>query len=152
MSRRVAQQAISRKPLLSIDEAAVLLGESRSTIYRSLKRGDLPLPVFTINGRHRIPRRAVERLLEGSDPCADLIARMTSQTSGPPARAARRPVGPARKTIPGCSVIRKASSTRRLAADDNDMPGFAETKDASLSATSGSNLTGVGDFLAMTTS
>lgn len=30
-------------------------------------RGDLPLPVFTINGRLRIPRRAVERLVEGVD-------------------------------------------------------------------------------------
>lgn len=37
--------------------------------------------------------------------------------------------------IPGCSVIRSASSTSRLAAEDNDRPGFA--------ATGGSNLTGV---------
>lgn len=32
------------------------------------------------------------------------------------------------------------------------MPGFAEMNDASLSATAASNLTGVGDLLAMTTS
>jgi len=36
-----------------------------------------------------------------------------------------------------------ASSTRRLAAEDNDIPGFAATKEASRSATGGSNLTGV---------
>ena len=43
----------------------MLLGQSRSSIYRAIERGDLPLPVFTINGRFRIPRRAVERLLHG---------------------------------------------------------------------------------------
>ena len=58
----------SHKPLLSVDETAVLLGESRSSIYRAIERGDLPLPVFTINGRIRIARRAVERLLAGELP------------------------------------------------------------------------------------
>jgi excisionase family DNA binding protein len=56
------------KPLLSVDETALLLGESRSSIYRAIERGDLPLPVFTINGRLRIARRAVERLLAGELP------------------------------------------------------------------------------------
>jgi excisionase family DNA binding protein len=56
------------KPLLSVEEAAILLGESRSSVYRSIERGDLPLPVFTINGRLRIARRAVERLLAGELP------------------------------------------------------------------------------------
>ena len=56
------------KPLLSVEEAAIMLGESRSSVYRSIERGDLPLPVFTINGRLRIARRAVERLLAGEPP------------------------------------------------------------------------------------
>jgi excisionase family DNA binding protein len=56
------------KPLLSVEEAAILLGESRSSIYRSIERGDLPLPVFRINGRLRIARRAVERLIAGELP------------------------------------------------------------------------------------
>lgn len=56
------------KPLLSVEEAAILLGESRSSVYRSIDRGDLPLPVFRINGRLRIPRRAVERLIDGELP------------------------------------------------------------------------------------
>lgn len=55
-------------PLVSIDEAAVLLGASRSSVYRSIERGDLPLPVFRINGRLRIARRAVERLIAGEPP------------------------------------------------------------------------------------
>ena len=56
------------RPLLSVDETAILLGESRSAVYRSIERGDLPLPVFRINGRLRIARRAVERLLAGEPP------------------------------------------------------------------------------------
>lgn len=55
-------------PLVSVDEAAILLGASRSSIYRSIERGDLPMPVFRINGRLRIARRAVERLIAGELP------------------------------------------------------------------------------------
>jgi hypothetical protein len=54
-----------KKPLLSIEETAILLGESRSSLYRSVERGDLPLPLFTINGRLRVAREAVDRLLAG---------------------------------------------------------------------------------------
>jgi len=56
---------LGAKPLLSLDEAAILLSIGRATIYRSVKRGDLPVPVIRINGRMRIPRLAVERLLAG---------------------------------------------------------------------------------------
>ncbi len=63
-----ADRRLSRKPLLSIEEAAVLLGLSRSALYRSVEKHDLPLPLFRISGRWRIPRRAVERLLDGEMP------------------------------------------------------------------------------------
>lgn len=43
----------------------MLLGQSRSSLYRAIEKGDLPLPAFKLAGRWRIPRRAVERLLEG---------------------------------------------------------------------------------------
>jgi predicted DNA-binding transcriptional regulator AlpA len=56
------------RPLLSVDEASILLGQSRASLYRAIERGDLPVPVFTINGRLRIARRAIERLLEGEPP------------------------------------------------------------------------------------
>ena len=56
------------KPLLSVDEVSILLGQSRSSVYRSIQRGDLPLPMFKLNGRLRVPRRAVERLIEGDLP------------------------------------------------------------------------------------
>jgi len=42
-----------------------MLGHSRSSLYRALRRGDLPLPLLRISGRWRIPRRAVERLIDG---------------------------------------------------------------------------------------
>lgn len=58
-------RSLATKPLLSVEDTAVLLGQSRSSICRAIDRGDLPLPVITINGRLRIPRRAVERLLDG---------------------------------------------------------------------------------------
>ena len=55
----------SPKPLLSVDEAAILLGETPSTLYRATKAGNVPLPIFKIGQRIRIPRRSVERLLAG---------------------------------------------------------------------------------------
>ena len=60
-----ATTSLARKPLLSIEEAAILLGETRSTLYRAVKQPDFPLPVHRIGKRLRIPRRAVERLIEG---------------------------------------------------------------------------------------
>lgn len=56
------------KPLLSIEETAILLGETRSTLYRAVKAGTLPLPMFRIGSRIRIPRSAVERLIAGEAP------------------------------------------------------------------------------------
>lgn len=60
-----ATTSLARKPLLSIEEAAILLGETRSTLYRAVKQPDFPLPVHRIGKRLRIPRRAVERLIDG---------------------------------------------------------------------------------------
>src|SRR5207245_9982078 len=88
-------------------------------------------------------------LSSGSATRADLIARIISHTSGPPARAARRPVGPSRNTTPGCSAVRSPSSTSRLAAADNERPGWDAANELRRRATSGSNLTGVGDLRAI---
>jgi excisionase family DNA binding protein len=56
------------KPLLSVEETAELLGQSRSSLYRAIATGSLPLPVLNIGGRYRIARVAVERLIEGDWP------------------------------------------------------------------------------------
>jgi excisionase family DNA binding protein len=110
MTRRTVQSPVSRRPLLSVDEVAIELGESRSTIYRALKRGDLPLPAFTINGRLRIPRRAVERLINGVDPATE--AREVT-TTGYCASCDARPTIPTRKrrTCPGA---RRSVEGRRV--------------------------------------
>ena len=55
----------SHRPLLSVEEAALLLGVTRSTLYRAIKAGTFPLPVFRIGQRIRIPRRSVDRLIAG---------------------------------------------------------------------------------------
>ena len=55
----------SSRSLLSVEEASVLLGVTRSTLYRAIKAGTFPLPVFRIGQRTRIPRRSVDRLLAG---------------------------------------------------------------------------------------
>ena len=51
--------------LLSVPDAAGLLGVDPSTLYRAIQRGDTPLPVVRIGRRLRIPRRSVEALLHG---------------------------------------------------------------------------------------
>jgi excisionase family DNA binding protein len=56
------------KPLISVEEAAQLLGQSRSTLYRAIGNSSLPLPVLKIGGRYRIARVAVERLIDGQTP------------------------------------------------------------------------------------
>jgi excisionase family DNA binding protein len=70
MAKGNGVQRLGSKPLLSVAEAAVMLDIDRSTAYRAIQRGELPLSVHRIGGRLRIPRLAVERLLEfeGADP------------------------------------------------------------------------------------
>lgn len=61
-------------PLVSVEEAAEILGQSRSSLYRAIERDDVPVPVFTINGRYRIARRSLERLIAGDIHGADAAA------------------------------------------------------------------------------
>jgi len=53
------------KALLNVDQTAILPGESRDSLYDSIKRGDLRLPVYRINGRIGIPRPPARRVLDG---------------------------------------------------------------------------------------
>ena len=60
-----ATEGRGSRALLSVEQAAALLGVTRDTVYRAIKAKTLPVPVYVIGKRMRIPRRAVERLLEG---------------------------------------------------------------------------------------
>jgi excisionase family DNA binding protein len=86
---RIARRATPR-PFVSIEEAALLLGESRSTVYRAVKSGSFPLPVVRIGERLRVPRSAIERLIAGE------VLQIAYQEPAPseassPARPSRRP-------------------------------------------------------------
>jgi excisionase family DNA binding protein len=97
--------SLATKPLLSVDETATLLGENRSTIYRAIKAGTLPLPVFVIGRRLRIPRLAVERLISGLPP---LSAESERLSQGDDDDGAASSVGFKRRAT--CSAARRSSS------------------------------------------
>jgi len=125
---------LNRKPLLSVDETAVLLGASRASVYRSIERGDLPIPVFKLNGRLRIARCAVDRLLSGEvsptceegivkgdkagersertldDPRRETLAPVTIGTAAR-LRAACQPQPCQPSSAPTCSAARRSSSS-----------------------------------------
>ena len=51
--------------LLSLEETALILGIGRSTIYRAVRDGKVPFPVHRIGGTWYVPKRALERFLDG---------------------------------------------------------------------------------------
>lgn len=91
--------------LLSVEEAAALLGVARDTVYRAIRAGTLPLPVYVIGKRMRIPRRAIERLFEGE---VD-VSGQDSIASQAGSAAARLDVPP-RSSFDTCSAARRSSS------------------------------------------
>jgi predicted DNA-binding transcriptional regulator AlpA len=90
------------RSLLSISEVALIIGEERSTLYRSIKRGDFPLPVVTINGRMRVARRALERLLDGSSDSPTATDQSADRASYEGSSASR--------SRPMCTAARRSSS------------------------------------------
>ena len=59
------RQTQQPKPLITVNEAAIMLGMSGSTLYRSIERGDFPVQVYSINGIRRIPRVAILKMIAG---------------------------------------------------------------------------------------
>ncbi|MGC9156396.1 MAG: helix-turn-helix domain-containing protein [Ferrimicrobium sp.] len=57
--------------LISIGEAAWRIGISRSTAYRAIVAGTLPLRVIMVGGRRKVSSVEVERLLRGEAPYPD---------------------------------------------------------------------------------
>jgi len=97
------------RAFLSVEEVAVLLGEHRSTCYRSIERGDFPVPVVTINGRLRVPRRAVERLIAGDPETVGQSVQATPGVEVCPLCGSSL-TSPARRH-PMCSAARRSSSS-----------------------------------------
>lgn len=100
MSARRSIVDTRSKAFLSVDEVAALLGLSRATLYRSIQRRDFPLPVVTLNARLRVPRRAVDRLLEGLDPAV------------PDGGGGQAPA-PGARTCPACGSLLSSPAKRR---------------------------------------
>jgi predicted DNA-binding transcriptional regulator AlpA len=65
LSRTPARAAAQPSPLLSIRELAVLAGLNPSTLYRSIARGEFPLPIVRLGNRIRVSWAAAEALLFG---------------------------------------------------------------------------------------
>jgi predicted DNA-binding transcriptional regulator AlpA len=73
------KSSASTLAFLSIEEVATLRGEHRSNCYRSIERGDFPVPVVTINGRLRVPRVLFSDDLLGTRKASRQIASAQSQ-------------------------------------------------------------------------
>ena len=55
---------VTESPVLTVEEAAVLLRLSRGTAYEAVKRGDIP--TLRIGRRLLVPRAALLRLLDAA--------------------------------------------------------------------------------------
>lgn len=68
MTRSQLRNGFGAKALLSVDEAAILLGITRSTAYRAIATDTFPVPIIRVGGRWRVSREALCRLLDGEAP------------------------------------------------------------------------------------
>lgn len=100
--------------LLTVSEVADLLGVHRSTLYRTIERARLPLPIVRVGATMRVPRAAVERMLRGELPTGEPESRVELSprndraepasycfACGSPIPASSRPM---------CSAARRSSS------------------------------------------
>jgi excisionase family DNA binding protein len=110
ISAKARSGSIHGRPLLTVTQAAVLLGTDRSTLYKAIGDNRFPLPVIRLNRQILIPRAALDRLISGEldydaggaasegDRCP------TCGTSIEPSAA------PPLSTIPTWSAARRSSS------------------------------------------
>ena len=93
----------------------MLLGISRSTLYRSVQRGDFPAAIVRINGRIRVPRRAIERLISGTAADSTTVgaesAGLKASIYCPTCGSAPRTMSSPERRTPICSAARRSSSS-----------------------------------------
>jgi hypothetical protein len=90
---RIDGKGLATKPVLSIPGAAARLKVSYMTLYLALHTCDMPFPVFRINRRTWMPRRAIEELLcveTSKEDVSDGAARGTALSVAPVIRAESR--------------------------------------------------------------
>ena len=80
MTRSHPRNGFGAKALLSVDEAAIMLGVTRSTAYKAIAEGTFPVPIIRVGGRWRVSREALRRLLDGEGSVADGHYVATSNT------------------------------------------------------------------------
>jgi len=100
------------KSLLSVEEAAELLGVDRATCYRAIRSETFPLPVVRLGGRIRIPSRAIERLIDGMShiPGAGSDQAVSASDRCPTCGAPSPTLGlPPSSRRPTCSAARRSS-------------------------------------------
>jgi excisionase family DNA binding protein len=59
--------SLGERPVITADEAFLLLHIDRSTGYKAIKEGTFPVPVLRVGRLIRIPAMALARLLEPPD-------------------------------------------------------------------------------------
>ena len=72
------EQLTGHKALLSISEASIFLGITRSTAYRSIKNVTFPLSVIRLGDRLRTSRVALILLLNGEEPTNQMAVEVRS--------------------------------------------------------------------------
>ncbi len=102
------------KPLRSVEEAAIMLAETRSTLYPVHQGGNVSLPIIRIGRRIRIPRRSVERLVDGLPvmPPEELPETITHPSMWMrPQADAERDLAPAEDRASGHSPVRSVEAS-----------------------------------------
>ncbi|MBI9000048.1 helix-turn-helix domain-containing protein [Corynebacterium sp. CCM 9185] len=51
------------RPTITVEEAAAVLGISKSSAYAAIKRNEFPTPVIKIGGRYVVPTAPLRQLL-----------------------------------------------------------------------------------------
>lgn len=98
--------------LLTVGQAAKLLGVGRSTLYDGIRSGESNVPVLRIGKQWRVPLAAVERILAGGETAGVDTSRSKAQEveSLPPASCPRCGAWPASSSRPTWSDAFRSSS------------------------------------------
>jgi len=101
--------------LLTISEVADILGVHRSTLYRTIARSGLPLPIVRVGATMRVPRAAVDRMLlaEPLTPAPLSVGALSTVSSlATPACRCHACGSPFMESSrPKCSAARRSSSS-----------------------------------------